>query len=100
MRYDPAIITLKTQIEDGGLGHISGAVCMIGTGTATLSGLNLYAGSTIVSNGVLALSGIDSNPTNTVAVNVTAPGVLNVTGLPGSALMLGMASSSFNSSKN
>jgi fibronectin-binding autotransporter adhesin len=60
-----------------------------GAGTQTLAGLNLYVGSTIVSNGVLAFAGVDSNPTNTVAINVTAPGNLNVTGLPGGALLLG-----------
>ena len=36
MRYDSAVIAMKDVIDDGGLGHISGAVCMIGTGAATL----------------------------------------------------------------
>jgi predicted dehydrogenase len=36
MRYDTAIIALKEQIDDGGLGNVIGAACMIGTGGATL----------------------------------------------------------------
>ena len=36
MRYDTSIIALKEQIDDGGLGKVIGAACMIGTGGATL----------------------------------------------------------------
>ncbi len=36
MRYDTAITALKDQIDDGGLGKVLGAACMIGTGSATL----------------------------------------------------------------
>jgi predicted dehydrogenase len=36
MRYDSEVIAMKQVIEDGGLGNVSGAVCMIGTGAATL----------------------------------------------------------------
>jgi predicted dehydrogenase len=36
MRYDSEVIAMKQVIDDGGLGNISGAVCMIGTGAATL----------------------------------------------------------------
>jgi predicted dehydrogenase len=36
MRYDSAVIALKEQIADGGLGQVAGAACMIGTGTTTL----------------------------------------------------------------
>ena len=36
MRYDSQVQALKEIVEDGGLGLISGAVCMIGTGASTL----------------------------------------------------------------
>ncbi len=61
----------------------------VGAGTLTLNGTNLYAGSTVVSNGILVLSGTaDANPSNTVAVRAVSPGVLDVTGLPGGTLYL------------
>jgi fibronectin-binding autotransporter adhesin len=66
------------------------SIVKTGTGTLTLGGTNLYAGGTIVSNGVLAFVGADANPTNTVVVNATAPGVLDLSGLPGSTLVLGL----------
>ena len=36
MRYDSQVQALREIVVDGGLGKISGAVCMIGTGVATL----------------------------------------------------------------
>jgi predicted dehydrogenase len=36
MRYASEIVALKEVVDDGGLGKISGAVCIIGTGVATL----------------------------------------------------------------
>jgi fibronectin-binding autotransporter adhesin len=66
------------------------SIIKVGSGTQTLAGTNLYAGSTIVSNGVLAFLGVDATPTNTVVVNATAPGVLDMSGLPGSTLVLGL----------
>ena len=36
MRYASEVIALKEVVDDGGFGNISGAVCMIGTGVATL----------------------------------------------------------------
>jgi hypothetical protein len=36
MRYDSQVIALRDIVADGGLGRISGAVCMIGTGVATM----------------------------------------------------------------
>ena len=36
MRYASEVVALKQVVDDGGLGNISGAVCMIGTGVATL----------------------------------------------------------------
>lgn len=36
MRYASEITALKEVVDDGGLGNISGAICMIGTGVATL----------------------------------------------------------------
>ena len=36
MRYASEIAALKEVVDDGGLGKISGAICMIGTGVSTL----------------------------------------------------------------
>ncbi len=36
MRYASEVAALKEVVDDGGLGNISGAICMIGTGVATL----------------------------------------------------------------
>lgn len=36
LRYDASVMAAKDQIDDGGLGRVAGAVCMIGTGRATL----------------------------------------------------------------
>jgi hypothetical protein len=36
MRYASEIVAIKEVVDDGGLGKISGAVCVIGTGVATL----------------------------------------------------------------
>jgi len=36
MRYDSEVQSLREIVADGGLGRISGAVCMIGTGVATM----------------------------------------------------------------
>lgn len=74
-------------------GDVAGSVNSIvkdGAGTQTLSGTNLsYAGSTVVSNGVLAFVGAEATPTNTVAIIANAPGSLDVAGLPSSTLVLG-----------
>jgi fibronectin-binding autotransporter adhesin len=76
------------------LGDVPGSANTIvkaGAGTQTFTGTNIaYAGSTIVSNGILAFVGADATPTNTVVVNATAPGVLDVSGLPGGTLVLGL----------
>lgn len=37
MRYASEIIALKEVVADGGLGKVSGAICMIGTGLCTLT---------------------------------------------------------------
>ena len=37
MRYASEVMALKDVVDDGGFGRISGAICMIGTGVATLT---------------------------------------------------------------
>ena len=59
-----------------------------GAGTLTLSGANTYTGTTVVSNGVLALTGTGSINTSST-ITITAAGVVDVTGRGDSTLVLG-----------
>jgi autotransporter-associated beta strand protein len=54
-------------------------ITKVGTGTWTLSGVNTYTGPTIISNGVLALSGSGSIA-NTPSIDLVAGAVLDSTG--------------------
>jgi autotransporter-associated beta strand protein len=71
-------------------GTIGGAVSItkVGTGTLTLEGASTYTGSTVVSNGVLALSnnpstGADGAINNTPNIIIEPGAAINVTGLLG-----------------
>ena len=59
-----------------------------GAGTLTLSAANTYTGTTVVSNGVLALTGTGSINTSST-ITITAAGVVDVTGRGDSTLVLG-----------
>jgi autotransporter-associated beta strand protein len=75
----------------GGAPGAANSIVKAGAGTQTFTGTNLaYAGSTIVSNGILAFVGADATPTNTTVVNASGSGILDVTGLPGGTLVLGL----------
>ena len=63
-------ITIGQALQDGG-----GALVKLGSGTLTLSGTNIYSGSTTVSNGTLLVNGVVAG-----AVNVTAGTVLGGNG--------------------
>lgn len=65
------------------------SIIKIGTGTFTINGTNLLAGSVTVSNGVLALVGEFAALSNCTAVAVSTPGSLDLAGLPSSTLYLG-----------
>ncbi|HXT12196.1 MAG TPA: autotransporter-associated beta strand repeat-containing protein [Candidatus Angelobacter sp.] len=76
-------------IADGNSGPT--AIAKVGAGTLTLTGNNTYTGSTIVSNGVLALGdgttdGFISSSTN---IDIEAGAVLDVSKLSGGTLFLG-----------
>jgi len=80
-------------VQDGANSDRFAAISKVGTGTFTFLGTNTYSGPTTVSGGVLALSGAVSgayaNPSNTTAVTASAPGTLDVSGLPGGTLYVG-----------
>lgn len=59
-----------------------------GTGTLTLTGTNTWSGSTIVSNGVLALANY-AVPATTSEIAVHSGATLDLTGLPGLGIDLG-----------
>jgi autotransporter-associated beta strand protein len=66
------------------------SISKIGTGTLTLSNALLsYFGPTSISNGVVALVGTPTGLSNSTPIQVSSPGVLDVTGLPGGTLYLG-----------
>lgn len=71
-----------------------GNLVKTGGGILTLGGLNVWTGTTTVSDGTLALSG-DGATTgvllDSTSVNVFAPGVINVAGLTNDTLHLGDA---------
>jgi autotransporter-associated beta strand protein len=75
----------------GGLGG-PGNLVKTGGGILTLGGLNLFTGTTTVSAGTLALAG-DGTTTGflqgTASVNIIAPGVVSVAGLPDDSLHVG-----------
>jgi len=81
--------TFAGTIENGsgGVGAIV-SVIKVGAGRLTLSGINTYGGATIVSNGVLALTGSGSiaNSTN---IQVVGGAVLDVSGRSDGTLSLG-----------
>ncbi len=68
-------------IRDGGTGTNT-SITKVGTGTWTLTGLNTYTGSTIVSNGVLALSAGANGDGALSSTNITvvAGAILGVSG--------------------
>jgi autotransporter-associated beta strand protein len=95
-------ITLSGSL--GGVGNL----LKTGGGILTLSGTNTWQGTTTVSAGTLALAGDGINtgvlldPSGTLgvsSVNIIAPGVLDVTGLPDQTLHLadpGLSQESYN----
>ena len=68
------------------------SITKMGTGTWYLAGVNTYSGSTVVSNGVLALlitgSGNDSSLGNSANVVINTNAVLDLTGINNQALTL------------
>ena len=64
------------------------AITKVGTGTWTLSGANTYTGPTIISNGVLALSGSGSIAT-TPSIDIISGAVLDASGRTDGTLVLG-----------
>jgi autotransporter-associated beta strand protein len=61
-----------TQPLVAGVG--SGGIEKIGSGTLVLNGINTYAGTTLVSDGVLAGNGVISGPVNVGASGTLSPG--------------------------
>lgn len=57
-----------------------GNLVKVGTGTLTLTNNNIYTGNTIISNGVLALTGVGALA-NTPTITVVNPGTFDVSGL-------------------
>jgi autotransporter-associated beta strand protein len=72
----------------GGVGHGTGALTKIGSGTLTLSGANLYTAGTTVSAGTLVVNNASGSGTGTGGVNVNA-GTLGGSGIIGGAVMMG-----------
>ena len=69
-------------------GNNATAITKVGTGTWTLSGTNTYTGLTIVSNGVLALSGSGSLG-NTPSIDLLSGAALDVSARTDGAVTLG-----------
>ena len=66
-------------------------IVKVGTGKWTLTGANTYNGSTVVSNGVLALGDgtTDGSINYTTNINITAAGIIDVSGRTDGTLTLG-----------
>lgn len=74
-----AITITQPLVHEAALGSAAdGGLVKLGSGTVTLAGANTYTGSTIVSNGTLAIGASGSiNATTNITVNST--GILDVT---------------------
>ncbi len=57
-----------------------GALTKVGTGTLTLTSTNTYTGATVISNGVLALTG-SALLSATPSITVVSPGIFDVSGM-------------------
>jgi len=68
-------------------GHSSVALVKIGSGTQVLTGNNTYSGNTVISNGVLALSGSGSIA-NSAAIIIATNATLDASGLSGQTMTL------------
>jgi autotransporter-associated beta strand protein len=75
----------------GGVGHGTGALTKIGSGTLTLSGANLYTAGTTVSAGTLVVSNTTGSATGTGTVQVNA-GALGGSGIISGAVTVGTGS--------
>jgi len=82
--------TATTPLVLNGALTNSGGVLKLGASVLTLAGSSTYTGNTTISNGVLALVGTASIA-NSANLDVTAGGVLDVSGHSGSSLTLGSA---------
>jgi fibronectin-binding autotransporter adhesin len=82
-------------IQDGSGGTSSlTAIAKIGSGTLSLSGANIYTGTTTVSNGVLALvfnGSADGSINGSSSINISAGAILDVSGRSDGTLQLGAA---------
>ena len=90
-----ASTTFSGIIADGTVAYPQGTVNIVkvGTGTLTLQGQNTYSGSTVVSNGVLALTynstmGSDASMADTTNIFINTGATLNLTGLQNPTLSL------------
>jgi fibronectin-binding autotransporter adhesin len=81
--------TFDGTIADAGVTSVR----KVGTNTWTLTGANSYTGTTIISNGVLALStnavGGDGSIAGSSAITIVSPGMMDVTRLSDGTLHLG-----------
>jgi fibronectin-binding autotransporter adhesin len=82
--------TFAGTIANGNTGPTT--IVKDGTGTLTLSGINTYGGSTVISNGVLALTfngSADGAIDSSTNIDIVSPGILDVSTRSDGTLQLG-----------